>query len=286
MAIIVNTNIASLIAQRNLGLASEGLGKSMEKLASGLRINSAADDAAGMGLSLRMTGQIRSLGQASRNTMDGISLIQVAEGAYNEIGNILVRLRELAIQAANGTLSLADRQTLQVAADRLIREVSGIANSTQFNGVVLLNNAAGNTVVLQVGIGTVGYTVSATDQIAVTLYSLIASSFTSSASDISTLAITSASNALVALSTLDTVITNLNSSRASLGAAQNGLESRSRNLTITIENLSAARSRILDVDVAQETSEMVRNQILVQAGTSVLAQANQLPSLALTLLGG
>jgi flagellin len=258
----------------------------MEKLASGLRINSAADDAAGMGLSLRMTGQIRSLGQASRNTMDGISLIQVAEGAYNEIGNILVRLRELAIQAANGTLSLADRQTLQVAADRLIREVSGIANSTQFNGVVLLNNAAGNTVVLQVGIGTVGYTVSATDQIAVTLYSLIASSFTSSASDISTLAITSASNALVALSTLDTVITNLNSSRASLGAAQNGLESRSRNLTITIENLSAARSRILDVDVAQETSEMVRNQILVQAGTSVLAQANQLPSLALTLLGG
>lgn len=286
MAIIVNTNIASLIAQRNLGLASEGLGKSMEKLASGLRINSAADDAAGMGLSLRMTGQIRSLGQASRNTMDGISLIQVAEGAYNEIGNILVRLRELAIQAANGTLSLADRQTLQVAADRLIREVSGIANSTQFNGVVLLNNAAGNTVVLQVGIGTVGYTVSATDQTAVTLYSLIASSFTSSASDISTLAITSASNALVALSTLDTVITNLNSSRASLGAAQNGLESRSRNLTITIENLSAARSRILDVDVAQETSEMVRNQILVQAGTSVLAQANQLPSLALTLLGG
>jgi flagellin len=290
MAIIVNTNIASLIAQRNLGLSSEGLSKSMERLASGLRINRAADDAAGMGLSLRMTGQIRSLGQASRNTMDGISLIQVAEGAYNEIGNILVRLRELAIQAANGTLSTADRQTLQVAADRLIQEVSGIANSTQFNGVVLLAGTStgglSNTVVFQVGIGTVGYTVSATDQIAVTLYSLKASAFTSSGSDISTLAITSASNALVALNTLDTVITNLTSSRASLGAAQNGLESRSRNLTISIENLSAARSRILDVDVAQETSEMVRNQILVQAGTSVLAQANQLPSLALTLLGG
>lgn len=286
MAIIVNTNIASLIAQRNLGLSSEGLSKSMEKLASGLRINSAADDAAGMGLSLRMTGQIRSLGQAARNTMDGISLIQVAEGAYNEIGNILVRLRELAIQAANGTLSTTDRQTLQVAADRLILEVSGIANSTQFNGVVLLNNAAGNTVVFQVGIGTVAYTVAATDQVAVTLYSLVASSFTSSAANLTGIAITSASNALVALNTLDTVITNLTSSRASLGAAQNGLESRSRNLTISIENLSAARSRILDVDVAMETSEMVRNQILVQAGTSVLAQANQLPSLALTLLGG
>ena len=286
MAIIVNTNIASLIAQRHLGIASGGLSKSMEKLASGLSINSAADDAAGMGLSLRMTGQIRSLGQASRNTMDGISLIQVAEGAYNEIGNILVRLRELAIQAANGTLSAADRATLQVAADRLILEVSGIANSTQFNGVVLLNNSLGNTVVFQVGIGTVAYSVAATDQISVVLYSLRASSFTSSGADISTLAITSASSALAALSTLDGVITNLNSSRAALGAAQNGLESRSRNLTISIENLSAARSRILDVDVAQETSEMVRNQILVQAGTSVLAQANQLPSLALTLLGG
>jgi flagellin len=286
MAIIVNTNIASLIAQRNLGLASEGLSKSMEKLASGLRINSATDDAAGMGLSLRMTGQIRSLGQASRNVMDGISLLQVAEGAYNEVGNILVRLRELAIQSANGVLSAADRQTLQVAADRLIQEITGIANSTQFNGVVLLNNVAGNTVVFQVGIGTVAYSIAATDQIAVTLYSLTASSFTSSGSNLTTLAITSASNSLVALNTLDTVITNLNSSRASLGAAQNGLESRSRNLTITIENLSAARSRIQDVDVAQETSEMVRNQILVQAGTSVLAQANQLPSLALTLLGG
>jgi len=291
MAIIVNTNIASLIAQRNLGLASEGLSKSMEKLASGLRINSAADDAAGMGLALRMTGQIRSLSQASRNVMDGISLIQVAEGAFNEVGNIMVRLRELATQAANGTLSTADRNTLQVAADRLIQEVSGIANSTPFNSVVLLANSAGNTIVFQVGMGTVAYSIAATDQIAVTLYSLKASSFTSSGSDLTTggaqqIVITSASNALQSITNLDTVITNLNSSRAALGAVQNGLESRSRNLTIAVENLLAARSRIQDVDVAQETSEMVRNQILVQAGTSVLAQANQLPSLALTLLGG
>jgi len=290
MPIVINTNLASLQTQRNITNASDALSRSMERLASGLRINRASDDAAGMGLALRMTGQIRSLGQAARNTMDGISLLQVAEGAYNEIGNILVRLRELAVQSANGTLSTADRTTLQVSADRLIQEISGIANSTQFNGVVLLNNTAGNTIVLQVGMGTVSYTVAATDQIAVTLYSLTASSFTSSNLDLTggvdQIVLTSASNALAAIATLDTVITNLNLSRSMIGAAQNGLESRSRNQTITIENLTAARSRIQDVDVAQETSEMVRSQILVQAGTSVLAQANQLPSLALTLLGG
>ncbi|HEY3302987.1 MAG TPA: flagellin [Candidatus Binatia bacterium] len=290
MPIIINTNLASLQTQRNLTNANEALSRSMERLASGLRINRASDDAAGMGIALRMTGQIRSLSQAARNTMDGISLIQVAEGAYNEVANILVRLRELAIQSANGTLSTADRATLQVAADRLIQEISGIATSTQFNGVTLLNNSAGNTIVFQVGVGTVSYTVAATDQIAVTLYSLAASSFTSSNVDLTSganqIILTSASNALAAIATLDTVITNLNQSRSVLGAAQNGLESRSRNQTITIENLTAARSRIQDVDVAQETSEMVRGQILVQTGTSVLAQANQLPSLALTLLGG
>jgi flagellin len=291
MGIIVNTNVASLVAQRNLGQASDALSLSMERLASGLRINHAADDAAGMALSLRMTSQIRSLAQAGRNVMDGVSLVQVAEGAYNEVGNILIRLRELAVESANGTLSTTDRTSLQTEADRLINEITGIANSTQFNGVVLLNNSAagGNTVVFQVGMGTVSYTVSATDQISVVLYSLKSSAFTSSGADLtsgaSQIIITTASNAQAALTTLDSVITNLNSSRAALGAAQNDLESRSRNLSISIENLTAARSRIQDVDVASETSELVRNQILVQAGTSVLAQANQLPSLALTLLG-
>jgi flagellin len=291
MGIIVNTNVASLVAQRNLGAASDSLSLSMERLASGLRINHASDDAAGMALALRMTSQIRSLSQAGRNVMDGISLVQVAEGAYNEVGNILIRLRELAVESANGTLSTTDRTSLQTEADRLILEVTGIANSTQFNGVVLLNNSAagGNTVVFQVGMGTVSYTVSATDQISVVLYSLKSSAFTSTGTDLtsgaSQIIITTASNAQAALTTLDTVITNLNSSRASLGAAQNDLESRSRNISISVENLTAARSRIQDVDVASETSELVRNQILVQAGTSVLAQANQLPSLALTLLG-
>jgi flagellin len=285
MAIIVNTNLASLVAQRNLGIASDDLSASMERLASGLRINHASDDAAGMAISQRMTMQIRSLAQAGRNAMDGISLVQVSEGAYNEVGNILIRLRELAVESANGVLSATDRSSLQTEADRLVVEITGIANSTQFNNVVLLSNSVGNTIVFQVGIGTVGYTVAATDQISVTLFSLKASVFTSSNLDLTTLALTSASNAQASLSTLDTALTNLNSSRASLGAAQNDLESRSRNITISVENLSAARSRIIDVDVANETSQLVRSQILVQAGTSVLAQANQLPSLALTLLG-
>ncbi|HEX9443246.1 MAG TPA: flagellin [Candidatus Binatia bacterium] len=281
--------MASLVAQRSLGINSDALSASMERLASGVRINHAADDAAGMAVSKRMEAQIRSLTQANRNSMDGISLVQVAEGSYNEIGNILVRLRELAVEAANGTLSTTDRTSLQTEADRLVVEISGIANSTQFNNVTLLNNSAGNTIVFQVGMGTVAYTVGAQDQISVTLYSLKASSFTSSATDLTSGAtqyiITSQSNAQLAISTVDTVLNNLNSSRASLGAAQNDLESRSRNLTISVENLSAAKSRIMDVDVAEETSTLVRNQILVQAGTSVLAQANQLPSLALTLLG-
>jgi flagellin len=285
MAIIVNTNLASLVAQRNLGIASDDLSASMERLASGLRINHASDDAAGMAISQRMTMQIRSLAQAGRNAMDGISLVQVSEGAYNEVGNILIRLRELAVESANGVLSATDRSSLQTEADRLVVEITGIANSTQFNNVVLLSNSVGNTIVFQVGIGTVGYTVAATDQISVTLFSLKASVFTSSNLDLTTLALTSASNAQASLSTLDTALTNLNSSRASIGAAQNDLESRSRNITISVENLSAARSRIIDVDVANETSQLVRSQILVQAGTSVLAQANQLPSLALTLLG-
>ncbi|HEY2990953.1 MAG TPA: flagellin [Candidatus Binatia bacterium] len=286
MAIIVNTNLAALKTQRSLNVANDDLAHSMERLASGLRINHAADDAAGMAISQRMTAQIRSLGQANRNALDGISLVQVAEGAYNEVGSILIRLREMSIEAANGTLSITDRQALQTEADRLVVEITGIANSAQFNNVVLLTNSTGNTIAFQVGIGTVAASVAGTDQMTVTLFSLKSSSFTSSGLDLSVLALTSASNAQAALTTLDLALDNLNTSRASLGAAQDALQSRTRNLAISVENLSAARSRIIDVDVAKETSELVRNQILVQAGTSVLSQANQLPSLALTLLGG
>ena len=288
MAIVVNTNLASLQTQRNLARSSDSLSKSMERLASGLRLNRAVDDAAGMAISQRMSAQIRSFGQAERNTMDAVSLVQVAEGAYNEAANILIRLRELAIESANGTFSSTDRLSIQAEADRLITELTGIANSAKFNNVTLMGTAAqaGNTIVFQVGIGTVGYTVSTTDQIGVALYALLATNFTSSNLDLTSVAMTTASNAQAALATLDTAINDLNTSRASLGAAQVALESRTRSQTIMVENLSAAQSRIRDVDVAKETSELARNQILVQAGTSVLAQANQLPSLALTLLGG
>jgi flagellin len=286
MSIVVNTNLASLAAQRNLSDSTSLLSKSMERLASGMRINRAADDAAGMAISQRMSAQIRSFGQAERNTMDAISLVQVAEGAYNETGNILIRLRELSIESANGTFSSTDRLSIQAEADRLVSELTGIANSAKFNNVILLGTAAqaGNTIVFQVGISTIGYTVSSTDQFAVTLYALLATNFTSSNADLTALALTTASNAQIAISTLDTAINNMNNSRAQLGAAQVALESRTRSQTIMIENLTAAQSRIRDADVAKETSELVRNQILVQAGTAVLSQANQLPQLALSLL--
>jgi flagellin len=290
MSIVVNTNLASLQTQRNLSNANDSLSRSMERLASGVRLNHAADDAAGMAISQRMTAQIRSLAQANRNAMDGISLVQVAEGGYNEIGNILIRLRELAVQSANGTLSLTDRQALQTEADRLLIEISGIANSAQFNNVSLLNVVGGNTIVFQVGMGTVAASVASTDQITVVLYSLLASSFTSNGTNLAggatQIILTSASNAQASITTIDQALNDINTSRASIGAAQNALESRTRNLVISVENLTAANSRIRDVDVAKETSELVRNQILVQVGTSVLAQANQLPSLALSLLGG
>jgi flagellin len=220
--------------------------------------------------------------------LDAISLVQVAEGAYNEATNILVRLRELAVQASTGTLSSTDRLSIQTEADRLLVEITRIANTAQFSNVQLLNNtsALGNTIAFQVGIGT-----SATaDQLQVNLYSLKSTSFTSSGIDLTSaptsggVMLTTASNAQQSIASIDIALNTVNSSRANLGAAQNALEAVSRNQAITIENLSAANSRIRDVDVASETSELVRYQILMQAGTSVLAQANQLPSLALSLL--
>jgi flagellin len=289
MAIVVNTNIPALQAQRNLTNTGEALSKSIERLSSGFRINRASDDAAGMAIADRLKAQIRSYNQASRNTFDAISLVQVAEGAYNEVGNVMIRLRELAVQAATGTLSSTDRLSIQTEADRLLVEVTRIANTTQFSNVVLLNNTAalGNTIAFQVGIGTSA----SADQLQVNLYSLKATSFTSSGLDLVTVPsqgifLTTASNAQASIANIDVALDSINSSRANLGAAQNALEALSRNQALTIENLSAAHSRIRDVDVAKETSELVRYQILMQAGTSVLSQANQLPSLALTLLQG
>lgn len=284
MPIVINTNVASLNAQRNLSNTQFGLSKALERLSSGYRINRAGDDAAGLAISERFKAQIRSTSQAARNTLDGVSLVQVSEGAYDEISNILIRLRELAVQSANGTISASDRTAIDTEYDQLTQEITRIANVVKFNNVQVL---AGNSVsaavsfTLQVGIGT-----TSNDTISVSIQPAKASALGSAALDLTALTLTSASQSVDAITTIDSAINAVNSSRASLGAMQNRLDATSRNLAIAVENLSAANSRIRDVDVAQETAELARFQILSQAGAAVVAQANQVPALALTLLNG
>jgi flagellin len=270
-------------AQRHLSNTQFGLSKALERLSSGFRINRAGDDAAGLAISERLKAQIRSTSQASRNTFDGVSLVQVSEGGYDEVSNILIRLRELAVQSANGTISANDRGAIDTEYDQLTAEITRIAAVVKFNNVQVLNgNSAGAAVsfVLQVGIGT-----TSNDTITISINPLKATALGSAALDVTALSLTSASGATDAITTLDTAIDAVNSSRAALGAVQNRLEATSRSLAISVENLSAANSRIRDVDVAQETAELARYQILVQAGVSIAAQANQVPSLALSLLG-
>jgi flagellin len=282
MAIVINTNVASLNAQRNLSNTQFGLNKALERLSSGYRINRAGDDAAGLAISERFKAQIRSTSQASRNTLDGVSLVQVSEGGYDEVSNILIRLRELAVQSANGTISSNDRDAIDTEFDQLTAEVSRIAAVVKFNNVQVLNgNSVGAAVSfsLQVGIGT-----TSNDTITININPLKASALGSAAVNLSGASLTSASGATDAITTIDSAIDAVNTSRAQLGAVQNRLEATSRNLAIAVENLSAANSRIRDVDVAQETAELARFQILSQAGAAVAAQANQVPALALTLL--
>ncbi|HXG51793.1 MAG TPA: flagellin [candidate division Zixibacteria bacterium] len=283
MAIVINTNVASLNAQRHLSNTQFGLAKSLERLSSGFRINRAGDDAAGLAISERLKAQIRSTNQASRNTLDGVSLVQVAEGGYDEVSNILIRLRELAVQSANGTISANDRGAIDTEYDQLTAEITRIAAVVKFNGVQVLNGDSSGAALsfsLQVGIGT-----TSNDTISISINPLKASALGSSSLDLTALSLTTASGATDAITTLDSAIDAVNSSRAALGAVQNRLEATSRSLAISVENLSAANSRIRDVDVAAETAELARYQILAQAGAAIAAQANQVPSLALSLLG-
>jgi len=272
MGLRVNTNVAALTAQRNLGAVTGRLQGNFSRLSSGLRIATAADDAAGLGISERMRGQIRSFAVAGRNAQDGISLAQTAEGALNEVSNNLNRMRELAVQASNGTLTTADRATLNTEFGALVSEIDRIASQTSFNGVALLDGVT-SSVSLQVGTNN-GETIS------VALASTTASSLA-----ISSLGVTTASGAGTALAALDTAIDSVTTARGALGATQNRLQSAIASISNTRENLSAAESRIRDVDVAQETSDLTRNTILQQASVSVLAQANVQPQLALSLLG-
>jgi len=273
MAMYINSNSVSLQAQTNLSNSQKALGSNISRLSSGQRINVAADDAAGLGISERLKAQIKSLSQASRNANDGVSMIQVAEGAMNEQSSLLVRLRELGVQSANGTLGNQERGYIQAEADQLVQEVDRISSVTEFNGTNML--AAGTTAVdMQVGANN-GDTVS------------IAFAATDSATlGVNALDFSTAAGASAALDTLDTAIDALSSTRATIGASQNRLMVTINNLATAHENISAANARIRDVDVAEETAAMTRNQILSQAGVAVLAQANQLPSAALSLLRG
>ncbi len=273
MGLRVNTNIAALTAQRNLGQVTERLQGNFARLSSGLRIASASDDAAGLGISERMRSQIRSFGAASRNAQDGISLVQTAEGALGESSNILNRMRELSIQAANGTLSSADRATINTEVQSLISELDRIADSTKFNGVNLLDGS-GTSASIQVGIN-------ANETIAVSLQDV-----NTAVLGVSSTTTTTAANANTAIASIDAAIALVNTSRGSLGAAQNRLQSAFTSIQNARENLSAAESRIRDVDVAYETADLTRNSIMQQAAVSVLSQANVQPQLALSLLQG
>ncbi|MEO0661151.1 MAG: flagellin [Planctomycetota bacterium] len=277
MGLRVNTNIASLTAQRNLSVATGRLQGNYARLASGLRIAVAADDAAGLAISERMRSQIRSYNVASRNAQDGVSLAQTAEGALNEVSGILNRLRELSMQAANGTLSDSDRNTLNTEYTQLKEEIDRISSTTVFNGINLLDGSASSGIPIQVGIED---SIS-NDVIGITLESTSVNEMGLASTDV-----LSISNAQSSLTDIDTAIDSVNQARGVLGAQQNRMESALRSIQVQRENLSASESRIRDVDVAEETADLTRNSIMQQAATTILTQANVQPQIALTLLQG
>jgi flagellin len=273
MGLRINTNVASLNAQRNLVNTTNQLGRSLARLSSGLRIVRAADDAAGLAISERFRAEIRSLGQAQRNALDGVSFLQIAEGALDETSGNLVRLRELAIQAANGSLGDAERMTLNAEFTGLTEEITRVANVTEFNGTAILNNTS-TTLTFQIGANN-----TSNDQISVSSVDATASGI-----GISGLSISTQSAAQSAITLIDSAINQIASLRGTFGTVQNRLESAIRSLGVSIENTSAAESRIRDVDVASETAILTRNQVLQQAGIAVLAQANVSTQSALSLL--
>jgi len=281
MALIVNTNLLSLNAQRNVKNTQNNLGTSVERLSSGLRINSAKDDAAGMAISMKLTAHVRSLNQAVRNAQDGISVVQTAEGGMNEIHNILTRMRELSQQAATGILSTSDRSALNQEFQDLKSEITRISDTTEFNGLKLLDGSLStNGVSLQVGINN-----TTNDRITVSggSFNDIDASALGLSSTVSS--IDSAASAQSMLALVDTAIGTVSTRRGNLGAVQNRLGSTIANLEIAGENLSAANSRIKDADFAIETANLTRSQIILQAGVAVLSQANTIPQYALQLLG-
>ncbi len=279
MTLFVNTNVSALNAQRQLFNSGQALNTSFERLSSGFRINRAADDAAGLQISDRLTSQIQGLNQAVRNANDAISVAQTAEGALAETTVALQRIRQLAIQSQNGINSSADRGALQKEVSALKSEITRIATDTEFNGVKLLD--AGFSAVFLVGAEggqTISVNLSASKIQG-------GSSFSAAGLNLTSTSVSTAANASAAIGTIDTAISAIGGVRADLGALQNRFQSTIRNLSNISENVAGARSRIRDTDFAAETAELTRNQIVQQASISVLSQANQRPQNALSLLG-
>lgn len=271
MPLRITNNVSSLNAQRNINRSQIGLTKSLERLSSGLRINKAGDDAAGLAISEKLRSNIRALNQASRNASDGIAMIQTAEGSMDEINNMLVRMKELAEQAATGTVSDSERGYLNQEYLALRNEITRIAEATKFNETNLLDGTL--DVDVQIGLSD-----GANDTLSVTVENVDAAALSLTSS------ISSVANAQAALTGATGAIDTIASRRADLGALQNRLESIVNNIDTVVENLTAAESRIRDVDIAAETAELTKYTILVQAGVAVLTQANQSPTVALSLL--
>ena len=278
---VINTNVMSLNAQRNLDGTQGALSTSIQRLSTGLRVNSAKDDAAGLAIANRMDAQVRGMNVAIRNANDGISLAQTAEGALGKVGDMLQRMRELAVQSSNATNTSSDRTSLNAEFRQLADEINRTLGATRFNGTTILGASAGS---LQFQIGANNAT---TDQLTVTTTNMqgttAVTALTVSSAVISG---TSGTAAAAMITTIDTALDVINSERATFGAMQNRFEAVIGNLSIAAENQTAARSRIMDADFAAETAALTRSQILQQAGTAMLAQANQVPQQVLQLLRG
>lgn len=272
----LQTNVSALRAQNSLGKTQQTMTKSLQRLSSGFRINNAQDDAAGLAISENLRADIRSLHQAIRNGNDGLSVINVAEGAMNEVGNILVRMRELSVQSASDTLGSTERGYIDQEFTQLRSEIDRIVSSTEFNGQKLIDGTI-SSAGLDFQIGTENDSAS---RLNVKLNDVDAQALSLTAVSLDT-----KSNAQSAMSSIDSAISSLSTQRAKLGAYANRINSTVSNLNVSVENLTAANSRIRDVDVASETASFARSQVLVQAGVSMLAQANAAPQVAMRLLG-
>ncbi|MEM7342592.1 MAG: flagellin [Actinomycetota bacterium] len=272
----INNNIMAFNASRNLGVSNMSLGKNLEKLSSGYRINRAGDDAAGLVISQKLRAEVSGLKQATRNAQDGVSLVQTAEGALGEVHNMLNRMRDLSVQAANDTNDADARTAIAAEITALTAEIGRIGADTTFSGAAVFSATALNFQVGSEGSGTSG-------QIAVTVGALTTANV--GGTDITGIAVNDATNARAAIETIDLAIAGISTTRGTLGAAQNRFESVTRNLQVATENLAASESRIRDTDMAAEMVEFTKNQILTQAGTAMLGQANSIPQGVLRLLG-